>query len=395
MKYQFWDGGTGTTSAYFWTPNNSHWSANTTIEVTAADVSEFWVRAGSSGQSETMWVRAFDGTAWSNWDSFTLTTVPNTPPVVAVNDQVIHVDNWAQVSNWINYTDGNGDAATKYQFWDSGTGISSAYFWTPDNSHWAANAVIEMSAAELSNVWVKGGNATGSETLWVRAFDGYDWGNWDSFTLNSTNAAPVATIADHSAHTDQWVKIDSWLTATDSDNDAITVYQFWDSGTPATSGYFWTPANSHWSANTVIDVSASDIGNVWLRGGSAVGSETLWVRAFDGHAWGLWDTFTFNTTVNTAPVAAISDQNLHVNAWTKPQDWLSTTDAEGDTITDYQFWDGSSGAGSGYFWTPDNSHWAASTTINVSASELPNLWIRAGSSVGAEMMYVRAFDGAS
>jgi Ca2+-binding RTX toxin-like protein len=29
-------------------------------------------------------VRAFDGTDWSAWDSFNFTTLPNTPPVVAV-----------------------------------------------------------------------------------------------------------------------------------------------------------------------------------------------------------------------------------------------------------------------------------------------------------------------
>ena len=395
VRYQFWDSGTSATSGYFWTPTNAHWTANTVIDVAASDISDVWLRAGSVGGSETLWVRAFDGTDWGNWDSFTFTTIPNTTPVAAINDQILHNNTWAQVSNWLSYSDANGDVATKYQFWDSGTGANSAYFWTSDNSHWAANTVIDVSAADLANTWVRGGTATGSETLWVRAFDGTDWGNWDSFTLTSTNATPVAAVADHSLHVDQWITAGSWLNTSDADSDTITQYQFFDGGTSATSGYFWTPTNSHWAAGTVIDVSASDLANVWIRGGSATGSETLWVRAFDGFEWGAWDTFTLTTTINTAPVATINDQTLHVNQWAKPQSWLSTTDAEGDAITSYQFWDGGSGANSGYFWSSTNSHWAAATAIDVSASDLGNFWIRGGATAGSETMYVRAFDGAS
>jgi hypothetical protein len=395
VKYQFWDSGTGAASGYFWTPTNTHWAANTTIEVAAADIADVWLSAGSAGGSETLWVRAFDGTDWSSWDSFTFTTIPNTPPVATIADHTLHNNTWAQVSSWLNYSDANGDVATKYQFWDSGSGANSAYFWTPGNTHWAANTIAEVSAADLANVWVQGGSATGSETMWVRAFDGTDWGAWDTFTLTSTNATPVATVGDHSLHVDQWAKVSSWISVSDADNDTVTRYQFWDSGTSATSAYFWTPGNSHWAANTVIDVSASDLANVWIQGGSAVGSETLWVRAFDGNEWGAWDTFTLTTTTNTAPVATIGDQALHINEWTKPQSWLSTTDAEGDAITSYQFWDGGSAASSGYFWSPTNSHWAAATAIDVSAADLANFWIRGGATPGTETMYVRAFDGSA
>ncbi|MBR1196587.1 hypothetical protein JQ634_25895 [Bradyrhizobium sp. AUGA SZCCT0240] len=227
----------------------------------------------------------FDGSDWGAWDTFTVTST-NATPVATVNDHTLHVGQWAKIDNWTSVVDGDSDTITKYQFWDSGTAATSAYFWTPNNSHWAANTTIEVSAADLANVWIKGGSATGSETLWVRAFDGFEWGAWDTFTLTSTNATPVATVNDHSLHVGQWAKIDSWISVVDGDNDTITKYQFWDSGTAATSAYFWTPTNSHWTANTTIEVSAADLGNVWVQGGTATGSETLWVRAFDGTEWG-------------------------------------------------------------------------------------------------------------
>jgi hypothetical protein len=393
VTYQFWDSGTAASSAYFWTSSNSYWAANSTIEVPASQLSDVWLHAGSAGGSETLWARAYDGTGWSNWASFTLTTIPNTVPVATINDQQLHVNQWAKVSPLLSYSDANGDAATKYQFWDSGTSATSARFWTPGTSYWAPNSTLEVSAADLTNVWILGGSTTGSETLWVRAFDGYDWGAWDTFTVTSANTTPVATIADHSLHTDQWTKIDSWINVSDADNDTVTKYQFWDSGSSATSAYFWTPTNSHWAANTTVEVAAADLGGVWLKGGSATGSETLWVRAFDGAEWGAWDTFTLTTTINTAPVATINDHSLHANQWVKPQTWLSTTDAEGDTITQYQFWDGGGGANSGVFWSQANSYYAAGTAIDVSASDLANFWVRSGTAAGSETMYVRAFDG--
>ena len=395
VRYQFWDGGSAASSGYFWTPSNTHWAANTVIDVAASDLSDVWLQAGSAGGSETMWVRASDGTDWSNWTSFTLTTVANTPPVTTINDQSLHVNAWVQVGALLNYSDANGDAATRYQFWDSGTAATSAYFWTSDNTHWNANTTIDVSAADLSSIWIQAGSATGSETMWVRAFDGYNWGNWDSFTVTSTNATPVVMVTDHSVHMDQWVAISDWMTVSDADNDTITKYQFWDSGTAATSAYFWTPDNSHWNANTSIEVSAADLDRVWIQGGSTTGTETLWVRAFDGSVWGNWDSFTLTTTVNTPPVATINDQSLHVNQWVQPQSWLSTSDPEGDAITRYQFWDGGTGADSAYFWTTGNTHWSSSTAIDVLASDLPNLWIHAGAAPGAETMYVRAFDGAA
>jgi hypothetical protein len=88
------------------------------------------------------------------------------------------------VSGWISYSNANGNAATQYQFWDSGAASNSGYFWTPA-AHHAAGTEITVAAADLGNVWVRGGSAGGSETMWVRAFDGTDWSAWDSFSFTT------------------------------------------------------------------------------------------------------------------------------------------------------------------------------------------------------------------
>jgi hypothetical protein len=255
-----------------------------------------WVRGGQVSGAETMWVRAFDGTAWSAWDSFTFTTTGNTPPVATINDHSLNTNQWSQVANWISYSDANGNPATQYQFWDSGTAANSGYFWTPSNPHHAADSYITVSAAELANTWVRGGEVGGSETMWVRAFDGTDWGAWDSFTFTTVaNTPPVAAINDHSLQTNQWSQVAGWISYSDANGNAATQYQFWDSGSASDSGYFWTPSNPHHAADSYITVSAAELADTWVRGGQTGGSETMWVRAFDGTDWSAWDQFWLTT----------------------------------------------------------------------------------------------------
>jgi uncharacterized protein YkwD len=321
----------------------------------------------------------------------------NTAPVAAIADHALKVNAVAQASQWLSYSDAENNAATQYQFWDGNSGTSTGYFSTAGNAHEAAGVAITVNAADLASVQVHAGTAAGSETMYVRAFDGKDWGAWDSFTLTTqaANNAPVAAIADHSLRANEWAQLSKWVTTTDADKDAVTQYQIWDGSSGANSGYFWTPDNAHQPAGQAITVNAADLANVWVRGGAAAGTETMYIRAFDGKDWGAWDSFTLATTPNTAPVATIADHTVKANEWAQMSTWLAYKDAEGNAATQYQFWDGSGGTNSGYFWTPDNAHQAAGQAITVDAAHLSDIWVRGGAVAGSDTMYVRAFDGVS
>ncbi len=319
----------------------------------------------------------------------------NIPPVATIDDRGLSPDQWSQVSGWISYSDANFNAATRYEFWDDGTATTSGYFWTPGNAHHNANTAISVAASDLSNVWVRGGSSGGSETMWVRAFDGTDWSAWDSFTLITfgINSAPVATIGDHSLQTDQWSQVSSWIGYSDANGTPATQYEFWDSGTAGNSGYFWTPGNAHHAASSAIAVAASDLANVWVRGGSTGGSETMWVRAFDGTDWSEWDPFALTTVGNTPPIATINDHALNRDEWSTVGSWISYSDANGNPATQYEFWDSGAASNSGYFWTPNNAHHAAGAAISVAAADLASTWVRGGTTGGSDTMWVRAFDG--
>jgi hypothetical protein len=67
VQYQFRDDGLAPNSAYLSIPSNTHVPDGTTLTVAATDLTNVWVHSGGPGTSDTMWVRASDGSNWSAW----------------------------------------------------------------------------------------------------------------------------------------------------------------------------------------------------------------------------------------------------------------------------------------------------------------------------------------
>src|SRR6185437_4921286 len=81
--YAFWDN-----------QNNGHWTisgvaqvGNAEIDVAAANLANVSYTFGSS--ADTVFVRAFDGSAWSAWQQFTITPGADNPPVVTVTSSTV------------------------------------------------------------------------------------------------------------------------------------------------------------------------------------------------------------------------------------------------------------------------------------------------------------------
>src|SRR5262249_18837003 len=97
------------------------------------------------------------------------------------------------------------------------------------------------------------------------------------------NTAPVVTGINGSVATHGLVAASSLFTATDQQgNNTITHYAFWDGGNGG--GHFTVNDVAQASGQWIV-VTANDLASVKYEGGAAVGSETLFVSAFDGQAW--------------------------------------------------------------------------------------------------------------
>lgn len=71
----------------------------------------------------------------------------------------------------------------QYQFWDNSDAAGSPILWKPGTGIQPAYSALTVDAANLASVHVGNAQTGGSQEMLVRAFDGYEWGAWDSFTL--------------------------------------------------------------------------------------------------------------------------------------------------------------------------------------------------------------------
>ncbi|MGY3698448.1 autotransporter passenger strand-loop-strand repeat protein [Bradyrhizobium sp. USDA 3240] len=378
-QYAFWD-----------TQGNGHWvvngvaqAANTEIDVSAANLSQVsYVFGPGNSTSDTLYVRANDGSKWSIWTAFTATPGIDTAPVVtAPNVNANHGQFSALASSLFTTSDPESDPITQYAFWDTG-----------GNGHWvvngvaqAANTEIDVAAANLSQVsYVYGpGNST-PDTLYVRANDGSKWSTWAAFTATpGLDTAPVVTASNVSGIHDHSVAATSLFSTSDAESDPITQYAFWD-----------TQGSGHWvvngvvqAANAEIDVSAANLSQVsYVYGPGGSPSDTLYVRANDGSEWSTWTAFTATAT-NQAPTVSVANVVTVSGQTFAAANLVTATDADGDAITKYALWDSNTNGR----WNVNGVNQQANTEIDITAAQLSQTTYQAGS--GTDQLWIRAYDG--
>lgn len=394
-QYELWDASSAASSGYF-TVNGVKQAALTSITVSAAQWSTVrWV-GGSAPGAELGWVRATDGMDWSYWDSFTATTsgFTNSKPVSSGRNTSVIAGVSVSASSLFSVTDTDQDTITAYRFWDSNASTRSGYF-AQGGEEKKANQVITVGAGELSGLTWNAGSTSGTDLVWVQAFDGKEWGDWASWTMTTSgrvNTPPVTIGNEVTVQAGLSVNASSLFTVTDAENDTITSYMLWDS---SQDGGYFTVNGVRQAAQQVITVTASQFANTtqWVAGSSA-STDIAWARAFDRTDWSDWDaaTITVAGVRNTKPTVTARNTTVLSGLSVNAASLFSIRDADGDTMTAYQLWDSGSDSRSGYFQVGGQRR-SANTAIALSASELAGASWVGGSAAGTEDAWVRAFDG--
>src|ERR1043166_4349993 len=308
-----------------------------------------------------------------------MTTSNRAPAVNAVNAAATRNQSVA-VSTLFSVSDADGDAITQYEFWDGSAAANGGHF-TVNGITQGANQSITVSGASLAQTRYVGGDVPGSETVWVRAYDGADWSAWKSWSMATQGSAPVVSAANRSVHVNQSVAASALFSVSDADSDTMVRYEFWDSGAGGSTGHFVIGTAAQ-ASNQSIAVQAADLLQLTYVGGSAAGSETLWVRADDGTGFGAWVSWTMGTG-NNAPMVSAANASVVKGQGIAASTWFSVSDAEADAVTQYEFWDSGSAAGSGHF-TVNGTTRPANTSISVPAANLSQVNYVGGSAGGAE-----------
>jgi ELWxxDGT repeat protein len=371
------------TGSGHWVVNGVAQGTNVEIDITAAQLALTSYVFGSA--TDTLYVRANDGTVWGGWLQFSASPFANHVPVSAAPDfNATHNQNIA-ASALFTTSDADNDPIAAYQFWDSTTDPSSGH-WVVNGVAQSANVAIDVTAAQLASTTFQSGS--GSDDLYVRANDGTAWGAWKEFHVNAPiDNAPVVTASDFAATHGQNIAAGSLFSVTDADNDSIAKYQFWDATADPASGHFVVGGVAQGSA-VAIDVSAAQLASTTFQSGS--GSDDLYVRANDGFAWSAWKEFHVSAPVDHAPVVTAPDFHATPNQTVAASNLFSVTDAENDSITKYQVFDSTANVASGH-WNVGGAAQGTNVAIDVTAAQLASTTFQGGAV--PDDLWVRANDG--
>lgn len=389
--YQFWDDVNG--GGHF-VLDGVDQPAGASISVTADQLPLLQYVAGGETASERVWARVSDGTTWSAWTPWNMTSAPhltNIAPVVSASNVTIGLGEAVAMSGLFAVSDADGDTPTKYEFWDD---VNGGGRFVLDGVDQAAGASIAVSADQLASLQYVGGDAIATERVWVRAWDGQAWSGWTPWNITSaphpTNEAPVIVAADSTVGLNATVAAATLFSVTDADGDVPTKYEFWDDGQ---NGGCFVLDGIDQAAGTSIAVNADQLANLQYAGADTMGSERVWVRAYDGQAWSAWTPWNMMSSdhaTNAAPITQAADATLLLGEATGVASLFAASDPDGDPVVKYEFWDDTNGGG---HFSLGGIEQAAGASIAVAAADLADLAYVAGSQTGNERVWVRASDG--
>jgi hypothetical protein len=366
------DGDSMTEYAFYDATGNGHFVVNgvvqgtaVEIDVTAAQLANTSYQSGSG--TDQLYVRAYDGDLWSAWTPFTVAAPIDQAPVVTAPNAGIAATSSVAASSLFTAMDPEGDSTTTYDFFDA---TGSGHFVVNGVTQ-AAGTIIAVMAAQLAQTSYVAGSA--NDQLYVRASDGTLWSAWTPFTAGP---APTVTTTNIALAAGVSRAASSLFSATDG--GTLTKYDFYD----ATGNGHFVVNGVNQAAATIIDITAAQLAQTSYVGG--MGTDQLYVRAFDGTNWSAWTPFTAGPT---PPTVSASNVSLATAQSVAASSLFTATDTDGGSITAYDFYDAT---GSGHFVVNGTSQ-AAGAIIPVSAAQLAQTSYVAGT--GTDQLYVQAFDG--
>jgi Ca2+-binding RTX toxin-like protein len=408
LTYYLYDSNTAANSGHF-VVNGTIVPAQAIYQVTAAQLAQTTFVAGTSGVTDAIYVQAFDGNAYSGWNTYvnlSVAAAPNTAPTVStpsgVNVAASSAGQVFQLSSLFAASDAQNDPLIYYVY-DSNAAANSGHFEV-NGTIVAAQTIYQVTAAQLAQTtFVAGANGV-TDAIYVQAFDGKAYSGWDTYVnLNvaAPNTAPTVSTPSGTSVTasssGQVLQFSSLFAGSDAENDALTYYLY-DSNTAANSGHF-VVNGSIVPAQTIYQVTAAQLAQTTFVAGANGVTDAIYVQAFDGKAYSGWNTYV-NVSVpasvaqNTAPtVTTPSGVNVAASAGQSFQfsNLFAGHDAENDTLT-YYLYDNNVAANSGHFVVNGNTV-PAQTIYQLTAAQLAQTSFVAGSAGTADDAFVQAFDG--
>src|SRR5439155_48195 len=142
-----------------------------------------------------------------------------------------------------------------------------------------------LTPQDLANLVFRAGSG-GTASLWFRAYDGIAWGAPTHFLLTTPlDQAPLVTATNQHIARRAAVAASSLFSVLDADDVPITKYHFLvPSTTPFRAGHLELNGIAQ-PTLTGTNLTPQDLANTVFQAGTG-GTASLFLRAYDGIAWG-------------------------------------------------------------------------------------------------------------
>ena len=151
VTYRFTDDSAAAGSLYMALGNTSY-AQGATVDVAAANLSNFWIHSATGTETDTLTVQVFDGFAWSApQDISVVTRNAEQAPVVSAATTSFGLNQTVAASSIFNVSDADGDAITQYRITDATVGSAHLLL---NGVVQAENTPITVSAADLTQLQI-------------------------------------------------------------------------------------------------------------------------------------------------------------------------------------------------------------------------------------------------
>jgi len=393
VAYRFTDVGTEPTSASLWFKYlpDPYIPQGGSVDVPVYQLGDFWVGGGSVEGTDTVQVQAFDGYLWSAPENIVIIT--DAPPVVAPATTIFDPDQTVALSSIFTATDTDGDLITQYQVSDTTVGGS---YLLHNGVEQAENTVFTIDAADLGGWDIATASTSHNiDEFQIAACDGTTWSDTATIgVVTGTNSPPVVDVTGPELlRVGQWVNLGAALpfTVSDADGDTPITYSITDLDAADGSAQFWYGSGYVAQGGTVV-IPADQISDLWIKGGTAAGTDGLEITVSDGHDSSAVQDVTVKTVM--ASVTVTGDLVVQPgDSWLQitPQNLPISVDAD-DPAVQYRFTDLSSDPNSDYLWF--NHDLAQGDSVTLDANQLPTtLWLHGAVNDGTDMLQVEVYDG--
>lgn len=337
LLYQFRDNGIGAGRLMI---GNEVVPANTWREIPASQLNIATYQGAPEFAKETLSVRVYDGTFWSNVATGTITS-GNVSPQVEGRDGRVPANTLKPISSHINYFDGDGDRAIHYLIVDRDNSPTGGRFSLRGEELPQARW-FKVEAGDLQNLMYRGAEAGGvEERIGVMAWDGHSFSDMASFSM-ATTSQPAITPQAASVVSGYSRPFTDFVDVQDPDGDEILTLNVVDYRINADGGYWEYQGNRMPSAEFFTIPFANRDELFYVGGSTAPQAENVGVQAFDGFEFSPVSNFEIKTIV--PPMISGTDTDVqrghYLNMATGGSSPASGTIPDGIPILDFQGSDG-------------------------------------------------------